>query len=232
MRNNQFPILTTRKIFWKPVLGELAAFLRGATDLKTFQELGCNYWDANAASWYDNAGIPKENWNVGNIYGVKWRNFHGRNQLRDLVHGLKTEPTSRRHVLTTWDPSETWQCLPPCHLLAQFNVSNDGYLDCIVYMRSVDLCLGLPSDIILYAALTILVAHECGYKPGSLTFFTGDTHIYKNHIETFYRQLSSPEHPLPVWYLNEETSLNAFLPEHLNLVCYQHGDKLEYPFSV
>ena len=176
-----FPLLTARKMFYKPVLGELAAFLLGATDVAVFKMFGCNYWDANAAVWSGNLGCPVEEHEVGQIYGAKWRDFHGVDQIRKLVDGINSDPHSRRHLITAYDPSETYQCLPPCHLMAQFSVRSDNSLDCIVYMRSVDLCLGLPSDVILYAALLILVAKETDCSCGVLTFMFGDAHIYENH---------------------------------------------------
>lgn len=232
LRDGRFPILTSRKIFYKPVLGELAAFLRGATDLKTFKDFGCNYWDANAATWGVNRSLPQEDWDIGNIYGAKWRNFNDIDQLEKLIINLVREPSSRRHLLTAYDPAEDYQCLPPCHLMAQFNVDNDSFLDCIVYMRSVDLCLGLPSDIILYATLMLLVAQETGYKPGTLTFMLGDTHIYENHVDIFKKQFVGPVFDLPTWELDANATIDNFEPKHLSLINYQHGEKLEYPFAT
>lgn len=238
LRQGRFPILTSRKIFYKPVFGELAAFLRGATDLQTFKDFGCNYWDANAEAWHKNRTKDTDEIvlhpNVGRIYGAQWRSFGygGLDQIDQLISSLKNEPNSRRHLLTTYDPDELEQCLPPCHLLAQFNVTNDSYLDCIVYMRSVDLCLGLPSDIILYATLILLVSQETGYKPGTLTFMLGDTHIYENHIDGFKKQLIGPIFDLPKWELSTEATIDNFEPKHLNLIDYQHGDKIEYPFAT
>jgi thymidylate synthase len=232
LRNGKFPILTSRKIFYRPVLGELAAFLRGATDLQTFKDFGCNYWDANAEAWSENRKLPANDWDVGNIYGAKWRSFNDVDQLERLVTNLSLDPLSRRHLLTAYDPAEEYQCLPPCHLMAQFNVSNNSYLDCIVYMRSVDLCLGLPSDIILYATLLLLVAQETGYSPGTLTFMFGDTHIYENHIDGFKKQRTSTIFDLPTWKLAPEATIDNFEPKHLNLIDYLHGDKIEYPFAA
>lgn len=232
MRHEVFPILTSRKIFYKPVLGELAAFLRGATDLQTFKDFGCNYWDANAAAWDANKDLPKEKWDVGNIYGNKWRWFNDIDQLKQLVFNLKHNPLSRRHLLTAYDPAEEYQCLPPCHLMSQYNVDNDGFLDCIVYLRSVDLCLGLPSDIVLYAAFTILLAQQTGYKPGTLTFMLADTHIYENHVAPFKKQLAAPTFDLPTWILEQDVTIDNFIPGDLRLTDYQHGERIEYPFAA
>jgi len=232
LRIGKFPIITSRKIFPKPVFGELAAFLRGATDLKTFKDFGCNYWDANAKAWAANKYEVSTNYDVGNIYGAKWRHFNGVDQIKSLVRNIQANPLSRRHMLTAYDPAEEYHCLPPCHLMAQFNVCNDGSLDCIVYMRSVDLCLGLPSDIILYATLMLLVAQETNYRPGTLMFMLGDTHIYENHVDIFKYQLAGPTFELPTWELDPSATLDNFEPKHLNLINYVHGEKLEYPFAA
>lgn len=228
----RFPILTTRKCYPKGVAGELAAFLHGATTVREFKHFGCNYWDANAAAWDYNAGQELLDMDVGNIYGAKWRNFHGKDQLQQLIRGLRTDRFSRRHLLTTYDPSETWQCLPPCHLLAQFSVTNDNQLDCIVYMRSVDLCLGLPSDVILYALLVLLICNELDYLPGIITFMLGDTHIYENHLEGLKTQLDRPVLNQPKWSLERRANVSNFLPDMFEIVGYKHGDPIEYPFAA
>jgi thymidylate synthase len=237
LHDGKFPILTARQMFYKPVLGELAAFLRGATDLKTFKKYGCNYWDANAEAWPPNKGRTPEEMQVGRIYGAQWRRWMSINgtvdQLGRLVYGLKNDPFSRRHLLTTFNPGELESgCLTPCHILAQFNVTNDKHLDCAVYMRSVDLCLGLPSDIILYAALMLLVGSEANLKPGILHFSLGDTHIYENHIEPFREMIQRPIHPLPTWELNIGATTWFFEPQNLTLNGYKHGEKLHFPFNV
>jgi len=229
----KFPVLTTRKMHLPGIVGELAAFIRGTTTVAGFKDLGCNYWDANAAAWVGNKGVPVEKHRVGNIYGAKWRNFYGVDQLERLVYGLKFDPLSRRHLLTTYDPSETFQCLPPCHLLAQFNVTNDAALDCIVYMRSVDLILGLPSDVVLYSLLLALLAKECRYKTGNLVFMMGDTHIYKNHIEQFVQpQLKRVFFEAPQFVLNQDTNLFSFQPSDLSLIDYKYHDSIKYSFNV
>lgn len=229
-----FPILTQRKVFTKGILGELAAFLQGATDLKTFKDFGCNYWDTNAAAWAPNAGLPPEQHTVGKIYGYHWRRWGGKtDQLRILVDNLATDPDSRRHLLTAYNPAELGEgCLPPCHLLAQFNVRVGKHLDCIVTMRSVDLCLGLPSDIVLYATLMLLLCNDTGYLPGTLIFMMGDTHVYLNHIDLAQVQLARPMHPLPTFNLSPHASINKFSPRDLVLSNYEHTGALQYEFNV
>lgn len=230
----EFPLLTARKMFPGPVLGELAAFLRGATDLATYKAFGCNYWDANAAAWVGNLGLPPEKHRVGQVYGAQWRNWkrEGYDQLLELIRSISCDPHSRRHLLTAYDPAEKQACLPPCHLLAQFNVTSLGALDCCVYMRSVDLCLGLPSDVVLYAALLILVANETGYMPGVLTFMLGDTHIYENHVDLWIGKQASADVFVPPRYTLSPTTVFDFTPEKLELSNYHHGERIDYQFNV
>lgn len=232
-----FPILTQRRIYPKGVLGELAAFLRGATLVQEFKDLGCNYWDANAAKWGPNVGLHPEDHAVGKVYGAQWRNWTDSlstlDQLQELKRGLRADPYGRRHLLTTYNPAElTEGCLPPCHLLAQFNVRTTQQLDCIVTMRSVDLCLGLPSDIILYATLMLLLCNETGYTPGSLTFMMGDSHVYRNHIDMAQVQLCRPMHELPSFSLRRQATLDNFMPSDLTLTNYNHAGPISYELNT
>lgn len=232
-----FPILTQRRIYPKGILGELAGFLRGATAVQEFKDLGCNYWDDNAAKWSRNAGVAPAEQSVGKVYGAQWRYWTANqgtwDQLKVLVHALRTEPYSRRHLLTAYNPAELDEgCLPPCHLLAQFNVRTTKQLDCIVTMRSADLCLGLPSDIILYATLLLLLCHETGYTPGTLTFMMGDSHVYKNHIDMAQIQLNRPLLALPGYYLRAGATLDTFMPGDLTLQNYAHAGPISYELNT
>lgn len=425
LERGYFPILTQRKIFPAGILGELEAFLKGAEDLQTFKDAGCNYWDANAAEWAPNKDVPVAQQRVGRIYGHTWRNWpqprsryqpepclqadlpptflgvaNGHNlsgttagihplkktweglitrcynpkaadypyyggrgvyvadrwlafinfvadavalpgftpevltenshawqldkdslgdgfcyspttcawltaeannpwqeawvytvqdatgalhtftnphkfclehkiesknfcdlwtgrknaktrygytlvdrqavpkkrrtvdQLANLVTSLRTDPYSRRHLLATYNPAELAEgCLPPCHVLAQFNVRTTKQLDCVVTMRSVDLCLGLPSDIILYAALMLVLCSETGYTPGKLTFMLGDTHVYRNHIDQFQEHANRPTHPLPQFTLAAATGIDNFVASNLQLHNYTHSGVLSYAFN-
>lgn len=227
----EFPILSSRKIFLPGILGELAAFLRGATALREFKEQGCNYWDHNAAQWPPNEGLRQEDWSVGRIYGAQWREWGvtGLDQIKALVAGIKADPHGRRHLLTTWNPEELADmCLPPCHLLAQFYVHGDR-IDCIVYMRSVDLALGLPSDLVLYGVLLMLVAKEVGLVPGTLHMQFGDAHIYKPHIEKLAAQLQR-FHPIigPYAMLGLDATLDNFTASMFQLYNYQPLEAIKY----
>lgn len=237
LEEDLFPVLTTRKMFVKPVFAELAAFLKGATLLEEFKKFGCNYWDANAAAWPPNAGVPPEAMSVGRIYGAQWREWSAYpeasvDQIARLVQGIDRNPSSRRHLLTTFNPAEiNAGCLPPCHLLSQFNVRG-SCVDLIVYMRSVDLCLGLPSDVVLYAALLILVCKATHYRPGKITFMLGDTHVYDNHRDAWDVQRQRVPLPLPPFALNSSATIEDFLASDIQLLDYQHGERLDYPLNA
>jgi len=233
LEHNLFPILTTRQIFYKGVLGELAAFVRGATTIKEFKEFGCNYWDANAKAWIGNLGLEPKDHSIGHIYGAQWRNWRksGYDQLQRMLDGLYKDPHGRRHVMTTFDPIEK-ACLPPCHLLCQFFASSRGKLDCTVYLRSLDLIHGLPSDVILYAGLMCLISNHIEMMPGKLTIFIGDCHIYENHVDKFlYIQKDRPLQKPPTYSMMPNEVFD-FMPAHFGLLNYEFMGPIDYPFNV
>lgn len=233
MSTGYFPLLTTRRMHINGILGELAAFVRGSQALHEFKEWGCNYWDANAAAWPYNKGLTPEHQFVGKIYGAQWRNFNGVDQLTELIKGLKKEPHSRRHLLTTYNPAELDQgCLPPCHLLAQYSVRRGGFLDSCIYMRSVDLCVGLPTDVALYALLQIALATELELENGFMTFMLGDAHIYENHIEQVAIQLDRIPRELPTYKFEPNTKVLNFMPTTFKLSDYNPFDRIDYDFNV
>jgi thymidylate synthase len=234
LRLDCFPLLMTRKMHTAGQLGELAAFIRGATDLGTFQKFGCNFWNENAKQWERNWIRHPRDWLVGHIYGYQWRNWHGHyDQLNVLTDSIVNDPFGRRHLLTTWDPADLENmCLPPCHILTQFYVNTDGTLDCQVYMRSVDLCLGLPSDVVLYSALLTLVAKRTGYLPGSVRFSFGDTHIYTKHIPQLLDQLKRTPRLGPAYKLNIDSSLFTFMPEDFEFIDYTPDERIAYELLV
>ena len=226
-----FPMITTRKMYPAGVIGELAGFVRGAEDLATYEKYGCNYWGDNAANWVANEGKPRAEWQIGKSYGSLWRDFHGVDQLRAVMSSLQYNPDSRRMVVSAWDPSAQ-ACLPSCHLLFQLYV-REGELHCMVMMRSVDLCVGLPSDIILYALLTNLVAKDTGLKAKSLTFFFGDTHVYANHVDLFmFGQRHQEPQKSPTLYLAPGCTTLDFVPSDVQILDYQHGPVIKYPFNA
>ena len=239
LREGEFPALTTRRLFTKGVLGELAAFLAGATTVAEFEAHGCKYWAPNAMAWKVNEGVPPELWKVGRVYGAQWRNwegdtdFKGEDQLANLITGIKSDPFGRRHILTTWNPGELHlMCLPPCHVLAQFNVNGGDELECMVTMRSVDLCLGLPADVVLYAGLLCLIAQQTGYKPGSILFSLGDAHVYEQHVPAWEEQCDRSMHELPSYVLNPNATIDNFFANDLQLVNYKYHDPIKYELLV
>jgi thymidylate synthase len=237
-----FPAVTTKRLAFKQVAAELACFIQGYDNLEDFHKMGCTIWDANAlaAGWVNKTDLfPGD---LGRIYGVQWCCWSAldecgepteTDQLKNLVSGLMENPTSRRHVVTAYNPGELDQvCLPPCHTMFQCYVSNDGRLDLSVTMRSADLFLGLPFDVASYAILQRLLALKTGYKSGRLVFFLGDAHIYKNHLEQVEEVLSRIPFEAPGIRFAAGTDLFAFHPDMAGLVNYQHRGAVAAPMSV
>lgn len=217
-----FPAVTSKKLYFGSVKAELAGFLEGTTSAARMRELGTMIWNANANGD-----------NLGKIYGYQWRNWEGYlDQLQHVVNAIKRDPTSRRLLVTAWNPSELKEmCLPPCHTHFQFFVRK-GHLDCIFYMRSVDTFLGMPFDIVSYALLTHIIAQETELSPGILTGFFADCHVYLNHVDQVNLQLGRPVFKLPKLILHKDATINNFKPEMANLEDYfSHGPILA-PMAV
>lgn len=233
-----FPIVTTKKLYIQQGLAELAAFLKGATTKEAFNAEGCTYWDKNIDAW-SKTGY------AGRIYGAQWRNWksivgawpasiHEVDQIDELIKGINLNPYGRRHMVTAWNPGELEDmCLPPCHCFFQCYVdSTKQYLDMIVYMRSVDLFLGLPFDIVIYAVLQYLIARDTKLKPRMLKFLLGDSHIYLNHIEQVKTVLSRIPYDLPTLKLAPEASVNNFGRRMVLLEGYECHDYIEAALNV
>jgi thymidylate synthase len=227
-----FPAVTTKKLAWKSVVSELLWFIEGSGDERRLAEIlhgsrdteRSTIWTGNAQAAY---WTPKARYDgdLGRVYGVQWRDWRGVDQLTNLIEGIKTDPNGRRHLLTAWNVDELDKmALPPCHVLAQFYVSN-GKLSCHMYQRSVDVFLGLPFNIASYALLTHMIAQVCDLKVGELIISTGDTHIYSNHVEQVNEQLSREEYPLPMLFVNPEIkNIDKFSMDDILLFDYQsHG---------
>jgi thymidylate synthase len=227
-----FPAVTTKKLAWKSVVSELLWFIEGSGDERRLAEIlhgsrdieRSTIWTGNAQAAY---WTPKARYDgdLGRVYGVQWRDWRGVDQLTNLIEGIKKDPNGRRHILAAWNVDELDKmALPPCHVLAQFYVSN-GKLSCHMYQRSVDVFLGLPFNIASYALLTHMIAQVCDLKVGELIISTGDTHIYSNHVEQVKEQLSREEYPLPALFLNPEIkNIDKFSMDDILLFDYQsHG---------
>lgn len=246
-----FPAVTLKKLAFGQVVAELACFLRGYYRLEDFHRMGCRIWDGNgnAEYWKQHARCEGD---LGRIYGVQWRDYRSVvshehedltydgvvhvDQIARLVNGLRSEPHGRRHVVTAWNPGELDQmCLPPCHIMFQVFVSGSPgaeQLDMAVYMRSVDLFLGLPFDVASYALLQRLLAKELSMHSGFLTFFLGDTHIYMNHMEQVNTVLSREAFDPPVLLLHPDASLFHLEPDHVALQSYKAHEPVFAPLNV
>jgi thymidylate synthase len=205
--NEGFPMVTTKKLHLKSIIFELLWFLKGDTNIKYLQENGVKIWDA----WADAKG------DLGPVYGHQWRNWNSEeiDQISELIKELKTNPNSRRMLVSAWNPSvlpdttksfdenvaNNKAALPPCHAFFQFYVS-DGKLSCQLYQRSADIFLGVPFNIASYALLTMMIAQVCDLEPGEFIHTFGDAHIYNNHFEQLELQLSREPKPLPKMILN------------------------------
>ena len=204
-----FPMVTTKKLHLKSIIYELLWFLNGDTNIKYLKDNGVNIWNA----WADSNG------DLGPVYGFQWRNWNndGIDQISNLINDLKNNPSSRRHLISAWNPSvlpdtsKSFEinvangkaALPPCHAFFQFHVIN-GKLSCQLYQRSADIFLGVPFNIASYSLLTLMIAQVCDLEPGDFIHTFGDAHIYTNHFEQMKLQLSREPKKLPTIKINNE----------------------------
>ena len=223
-----FPLVTTKKCHLKSIIHELLWFLQGDTNIKYLKDNGVRIWD----EWAD------ENGDLGPVYGYQWRSWPtpsggSIDQISNLIAMIKSNPDSRRLIVSAWNPALVEQmALPPCHALFQFYVA-DGKLSCQLYQRSADIFLGVPFNIASYALLTLMVAQVCGLQPGDFIWTGGDCHLYANHLEQTDLQLSREPLPLPTMQLNPEVKdLFAFKFEDFELVGYQAHPHISAPVAV
>jgi len=223
-----FPLLTTKKIHLKSVIHELLWFLKGETNVHYLQANGVTIWD----EWAD------ENGNLGPVYGSQWRRWETNNgqsidQIKEVIQQIKQNPDSRRMVVSAWNVAHIAAMkLPPCHTLFQFAVY-DGRLSCHLFMRSVDVFLGLPFNIASYALLTQMIAQVCDIQVGELVISTTDTHLYLNHIEQAKLQLSRSPFTLPTMQLNPQVKdIDQFQYEDFTLLNYQAHPSIKAPIAV
>ncbi|MDX2092709.1 MAG: thymidylate synthase [Kofleriaceae bacterium] len=223
-----FPLVTTKKVLFPAVVRELLWFLRGSTNINDDLTQHTPIWDA----WAD------ENGELGPIYGYQWRNWGGTgiDQIRDVIATLKTNPQSRRIIVSAWNVADIPKMkLPPCHAFFQFYVGLDGdtptWLDCQLYQRSADLALGVPFNIASYALLTAMIAQECKLRPRHFVHTLGDAHIYLNHVEGVKMQLEREPYPLPQVVLADKPVLEMTF-EDIRLEGYQHHPFIKFPVAV
>ncbi|MBN1230894.1 MAG: thymidylate synthase [Anaerolineales bacterium] len=223
-----FPILTTKRIHLKSIIYELLWFLKGDTNIHYLNENDVRIWN----EWADPNG------DLGPVYGGQWRSWQSADgktidQIKISLDTLKTNPSSRRMIVSAWNVGELDKmALPPCHTLFQFYVS-EGKLSCQLYQRSADIFLGVPFNIASYALLTMMVAQVCGFQPGDFVHTFGDAHIYTDHLEQVHLQLSREPYPLPTMILNPEiTDLFAFDYPDFDLQNYQYHPLIKAKVSV
>ncbi len=259
-----FPLLTTKKVFLRGIIHELLWFIKGDTNIRYLVENGVGIWNEWPFQRYleqNNIVIEKhssewkqrlaefidqikedqafaEKWGeLGPVYGKQWRNFSGVDQLADVVEEIKRNPTSRRLIVSAWNPAEIEEMakagLPPCHSLFQFYVSPDNRLSCQLYQRSADLFLGVPFNIASYALLTLMVAQVCNLKAGEFVHTFGDVHIYNNHEEQVLTQLQRKPTAPPTMSINPDVDdLFAFKYDDFELVNYNPAPAISAPVAV
>jgi thymidylate synthase len=245
-----FPAVTTKKLAWRSVVGELLWFLEGSTDERRLAEITFEkpreelvdkktIWTANAdaqgvALGYQNDDLYKE---LGPVYGSQWRNFNGDgvDQIHNIIRQLTTEPDSRRIILSAWNPNQLEEmALPPCHTLAQFKVIN-GKLSCQLYQRSADMFLGVPFNIASYSLFTHMLAQICGLEVGEFVWTGGDCHIYSNHITQVQMQLYRDPRTLPKLEMPKFENIAELLetkPSDYKLIGYNPMDSIKAPMAV
>ena len=222
-----FPLITTKKVHLKSVIYELLWFLRGDSNVGWLQERGVTIWD----EWADPQG------ELGPVYGVQWRSWptpsgEQVDQIAGALEMLKTNPDSRRNIVSAWNVGEIPQmALPPCHAFFQFYVV-DGRLSCQLYQRSADLFLGVPFNIASYALLTHMMAQQAGLDVGEFVWTGGDCHIYDNHVEQVRTQLSREPYPYPTLRLRQRDSIFDYEFEDIEVVDYQHHPGIKAPVAV
>ncbi|MFK0299201.1 thymidylate synthase [Brevundimonas sp. NPDC090276] len=222
-----FPLLTTKKLHTRSIFIELLWFLRGETNIAWLKDNGVSIWD----EWADAEG------DLGPVYGKQWRSWAAPNgqsidQIQKLIHGLKTNPNSRRHIVSAWNPADVDDmALPPCHCLFQFFVA-DGKLSCQLYQRSADIFLGVPFNIASYALLTHMLAKVVGLEPGDFVHTFGDAHLYLNHLEQAELQLSRAPLPLPTLTVADKADLFGFEMSDFVLNDYQSWPHIKAAVAV
>ncbi|XP_072998781.1 bifunctional dihydrofolate reductase-thymidylate synthase-like [Typha latifolia] len=243
-----FPLLTTKRVFWRGVVEELLWFISGSTNAKVLQEKGIHIWDGNASREYlDSVGLAyRKEGDLGPIYGFQWRHFgaeyidmhadytgKGFDQLLDVVDKIKNNPDDRRIILSAWNPSDLKKmALPPCHMFAQFYVEN-GELSCQMYQRSADMGLGVPFNIASYSLLTCMIAQVCDLSPGDFVHVIGDAHVYRTHVRPLEEQLQKHPKPFPILKINPlKKDIDSFVAADFKLVGYDPHLKIEMKMAL
>jgi len=224
LAEGKFPILTSRKMYWKGVAGEFAAMMRQPKNVKDFEKFGCNYWKL----WADNKGDLELD------YGNAWLDYEGFNQLAYVINNLKFNPTDRRMIINGWRPDRVLGnklSLPCCHYAYQFFLNNKKEVEMLWIQRSADVMVGVPSDIIFAAIWLSTLANHTGYKPGKITMVFGDTHIYEEHLGKVEEYLNNPILDLPA-YNNKCNNIYSFMPTDIVLENYMHSEPIKFELKA
>ena len=241
LKNNQIPLLTTKRVAWKTCLKELLWFMKGSTSNKELQEQNVHIWDDNSRrEFLDSRGLQNnKEGDLGPVYGHQWRFFNapygncdmnysgkGVDQLQNIINDLKNPETrsSRRLVMSAWNPEQLNEmALPPCHVLAQFNVRQGKYLSCALYQRSGDVGLGVPFNIASYSFLTHILADHCDLIPDEFVYFLGNAHIYEEHIECLKEQIQRESYNFPIIdFKTKITDINNINIDDIDILNYNH----------
>lgn len=250
LENNSFPLLTTKRTFYRGIVEELLWFVKGDTNANHLKERNIHIWDGNGSrEFLDSLGhTQREEGDLGPVYGFQWRHFgakyvdmhtdytgQGYDQLQAVINTLRTNPHDRRIIMSAWNPADLHlMALPPCHMFCQFYVQ-DGKLSCLMYQRSCDIGLGVPFNIASYSLLTIMIAHVTGLQPGEFIHCMGDTHIYSNHVEALQEQIQRTPRAFPKLYIRPGTqteSIDGFKYDDFELVGYQPYEKIFMKMAV
>lgn len=247
--NKTIPLITTKRTYWKAIVTELLWFISGCTNSKTLEEQGVNIWKANSSrEFLDSVGLADNAvGDIGPNYGFQWRHFgaeyqgcgknylgQGVDQLQNVIRLIRTNPDSRRIVLSAWNPVDlNKMSLNPCHILVQFWVQDGLYLDSQMYQRSGDIGLGVPFNIASYALLTHMIAHITGLQARTFTHVLGDTHIYKTHVNALAEQLKRCPFTFPKVEMNKNIqNIDNFKVQDIRLINYQYHSSLKIPMAV
>ena len=245
LENNKIPILTTKKVAMKTCLKELLWFIKGQTNNKLLKEQKVHIWDLNGTKEFlESRGLSYEEDDLGPVYGHQWRFFNapytschedytnkGIDQLEKVIQDLKNPETrsSRRHIISAWNPCQLDEmALPPCHVLFQFHVTHGNKLSCSLYQRSGDVGLGVPFNIMSYAAFTILIAKHCDLEPYEFIYYLGNTHIYKEHEQALRKQITREPYPFPTMQICEKRqNINDYVLDDFEIKDYQYHESIK-----
>jgi len=244
-----FPLLTTKKVYWKGVVEELLWFISGSTDSNVLKEKGVKIWEGNSSrEFLDSQGLSHyDQGDIGAGYGFQWRHFgakytnmydsyegKGVDQLKDVIYKIKNTPDDRRIIMSAWNPTDLDKmALPPCHIFVQFWVdSNKKELHSQMYQRSCDVGLGVPFNIASYALLTCIIAKLCDLTPGDFHYCMGDTHIYKNHIDAIKLQITRDPYDFPKINIKDITDIDNIKFDDIELIDYKYYENIKMNMAV